>query len=511
MTSAAPTELRAIIRWAGLFAGPVLAGVCYWLLPGEYEDATGTVVPFTAAGRATLAVMLWMALWWLTEAIDLAATALLPLVLFPLLGVVEMKTAAAPYAHELIFLFMGGFLLAGSMQKWGLGRRAALMTLRLVGTKPVNMVGGFMLVTAVFSAFVSNTATTAMMLPIAISVIQLVRPSADEPSAGGRDNFALCLMLGIAYAASIGGIATIIGTPPNGFLVGFLKNDIATKYQMDIGFAQWLKIGVPLVVVFLPIAWFMLTRVIYPIRIREIEGGRELIRAQLRELGPADRGQWITAIVFACAALCWITRPLLKDMSIVNVQPFTGLTDAGIAITAGLILFVIPVNMKRHEFVMDWHTAVKLPWGLLILFGGGLSLAGAVKDNGVAEFFASFTTHVAAMPDVVIVLVVAAAVIFLTELTSNTATSATLVPILAALGPGLGVHPYLLIFPAAIAASCAFMLPVATPPNAIVFGSGHVSIPQMCKAGLWLNLIGIVLVTLLTMYLLQPALRFDGL
>jgi sodium-dependent dicarboxylate transporter 2/3/5 len=346
-----------------------------------------------------------------------------------------------------------------------------------------------------------------MMLPIAISVIQLVRPDSDKPAGRGRDNFALCLMLGIAYAASIGGIATIIGTPPNGFLIAFLDVEhgkIAPQYRMDISFAQWLKIGVPLVAVFLPVAWFMLTRVIYPVRIGEIKGGRKLIAAQLRELGRADRGQWITAIVFTCAALCWITRPLLKDLSIAGVQPLAGLSDAGIAITAGLILFAIPVNVKRLEFVMDWPTAVKLPWGLLILFGGGLSLAGAVRVNGVAEFLASFTTHVAAMPDIVIVLFVAAAVIFLTELTSNTATTATLVPILAALAPGLGVHPYLLIFPAAIAASCAFMLPVATPPNAIIFASGHVTIGQMSKAGLWLNVIGIVLVTALTMLLLEP-------
>ena len=294
---------RSIIRWAGLVGGPVLAALSYAVLPEEYADSAGQLVVFTSAGRVTLGIMIWMALWWLTEAVDISVTALLPIALFPILGAASIKAATAPYANEYIFVFMGGFLIALSMQRWGLDRRIALITLKLVGNKPVNMIGGFMLVTAVLSAFVSNTATTAMMLPIALSVIDLVLR--DKTGTQGR-NFALCLMLGVAYAASIGGVATIIGTPPNVFLIGFIKD----QYDIEISFVQWLAIGLPLTIVFLPLTWLLLTRVLYPIRLREIEGGAQLIASQYARLGPVNRGQWITFIVFTLTALsCRWTRP----------------------------------------------------------------------------------------------------------------------------------------------------------------------------------------------------------
>jgi sodium-dependent dicarboxylate transporter 2/3/5 len=282
---------------------------------------------------------------------------------------------------------------------------------------------------------------------------------------------------------------------------------------MEISFARWLLVGLPLTVVFLPIVWLLLTRVLYPIRMRQVEGGEALIQHELDSLGEPNRGERVTFVVFLCTAGCWICRPLLAKISWtiggVSAHPFAGLTDSIIAMLGALSLFVLPVGLRKRQFAMDWKTTAQLPWGILILFGGGLSLADAVKQNGVAEFIGGQANRFAGMPDFVIVLIVAAAVIFLTELTSNTATTATLMPVLAALAPGLGVHPYLLIVPAAIAASCAFMLPVATPPNAIVFGSGAVTIPQMAKAGLWLNLIGVVLVTLLAMLVLGPALGVD--
>ena len=513
------SQIRRTLQWIGLVAGPILAAACYCVLPPEYRDANHQLVPFAPAGRVTLAVMAWMAIWWLTEAINISATALLPLVLLPLFHASSMRATAAPYAHPLIFLFMGGFLLALSMQKWGLDKRIALCTLVLFGTNPINMVGGMMLVTAVLSAFVSNTATTAMMLPIALSVIRLVR---DRPlgnsdnkidqnsliSSGARTNFALSMLLGLAYAASIGGIATIIGSPPNAFLIGFVSQTISEPYRTEVNFANWLLIGLPLTVVYLPLSWLLLTRVLYPIRIREIEGGRELIRCELGMLGPTNRGEWITLMVFLCTAACWVLRPLLVKFAWrigdQETRVFEGLTDSGIAMLGAMALFVIPVNVRHRDFVMDWKTATKLPWGILLLFGGGLSLAAAVQANGVDEFIGNQTSHFAGMPPVVQVLVVTTLVIFLTELTSNTATTATLLPVLAALAPGLGVHPFLLIFPAAISASCAFMMPVATPPNAIVFGSGELTIPQMVKAGIWLNLIGIVLVTVLTFLVISP-------
>jgi sodium-dependent dicarboxylate transporter 2/3/5 len=465
--------------------------------------------------------MVWMAVWWLTEAIPISATALLPLVVFPLFGAATMEKAAAPYADPLIFLFMGGFLIALSMQRWGLDRRIALNTLRLVGTRPTHMIAGVMLATAVLSAFVSNTATTAMMLPVALSVIHLVGGTSlemeDEEQLKNPDvaervgtNFALCMLLGLAYSASLGGLATIIGSPPNAFLVGFVRNTISEPYRMELTYARWLLIGLPLSIIFLPITWFLLTHVLYPVRIRHIPGGRNFIRAEIDKLGRADRGERLTVAVFLMTAGLWILRPLLVEwqwtIGARSWVPFGGLTDAGIAMTGGLLLFVLPVDFRQRRFVMDWQTTKGLPWDVLVLFGGGLSLASAVQQNGVAEFIGRQATHFAGLPPLVIVLIVTTTVIFLTELTSNTATTATLLPVLAALAPGLGVHPYLLIFPAAIAASCAFMMPVATPPNAIVFGSGKITIPQMIKAGFWLNLIGILLVTVLTFVLLGPVL-----
>jgi sodium-dependent dicarboxylate transporter 2/3/5 len=514
-TNQTPVSSPAIAR-LGLVAGPLVAAASYALLPDEYRDATGKLVEFQTEGRATLAAMIWMGIWWLTEAVPIYATALLPVAVFPLLGIADMKAASSPYANPMIFLFMGGFLLALSMQKWGLGKRIALTILRIVGTRPVNMIAGFMLTTAVLSAFVSNTATTAMILPIAVSVIRLVRTQG-EPDGLGKsgqkgtsDNFATCLMLGIAYSASIGGTATIIGTPPNVFLVSYLSDSIAEPYRTELSFARWLLVGVPLAIVFLPLVFVVLTRVVYPVTAQEIEGGGQLIRDELDSLGPTKRGEWATLVVFMVTATLWIMRPILVRVTLGDAgaswSPLSGLTDAGIAMVAALILFVVPVDTQRRQFVLDWETALQLPWGILILFGGGLSLAAAVHANGVSEFLGSHAGFVSGMPPVVVIFCVTAGMIFLTELTSNTATSATILPVLGAVAPGLGLHPYLLVIPAAIAASCAFMLPVATPPNAIVFASGEVTLREMVKAGLWLNLVAIVLVTLLSLLLIGPLL-----
>jgi len=513
---------RNHIQRAGLIGGPLLGLLAYLLLPAYYTGVDGSTVVLEHGARATIAVMTWMATWWLTEAIDISATALLPIAVFPIVGILPIGQATAPYGSDLIFLFMGGFILALSMQRWGLDRRIALFTLRIVGSRPPNIIGGFMLVTAAISMWVSNTATTAMMLPIALSVIDLVLKQhtgeslreAGLPSEGvaGR-NFALSLMLAIAYAASIGGIATIIGSPPNGILVQFM----ALEYGRDISFAEWLLIGGPVTLVFLPLAWVLITWVLYPIHIRTIEGGQALFEEEFRKLGPMHRGEWITLIVFLVTALAWVTRPLLGEITLgagdAAWQPLAGLSDGGIAIVAALTLFVIPIaapaaarsaQAGAMSFVMDWPTALKLPWGILILFGGGLSLAAAVQANGVAEFIGAQAGFLGGMPTVVLVLAVTTGMIFLTELTSNTATTATLVPILAGLASGLAVTPELLIIPATIAASCAFMMPVGTPPNAIVFGSGFVTIPQMAKAGFWLNIVGVVVVTSVLYLIVVP-------
>jgi sodium-dependent dicarboxylate transporter 2/3/5 len=315
-------------------------------------------------------------------------------------------------------------------------------------------------------------------------------------------NFGLCLMLGIAYGASIGGMGTPIGTPPNLFLMSYVRDHLGR----EISFVRWMGVALPLVVVFLPITWLLLTRVLYRVTLPPIEGGRAWFRNALIELGPASAGERITLGVLLAAATLWITRPLLNDLTLAGVRPLAGLSDAGIAMLAAMVLFVAPVERRFGRFALDWETAIRVPWGILILFGGGLSLAAAIRANGVGEFLGAQVAGFAAIPPLLIVVGVVAMIVFLTELTSNTATAATLIPILAALAPGLGMEPLQLIVPAALAASCAFMLPVATPPNAIVFGSGLITIPQMSRAGFWLNWIGIALITAATYAVVMPLL-----
>lgn len=475
-------------RWVGLLGGPLLF-LALLLLP----------VPGGMAPEAwrTAAVGLLMAVWWVTEAIPIPATALLPLALFPVLGVMPIGETAGPYANPIIFLFMGGFLIAQAMQRWRLHRRIALSVVHTLGTRPHRLVLGFMVATAFLSMWVSNTATAVMMMPIGLSVIGLVAPApgdAEAPTAGmdgaedlpGQLNFGTALMLGIAYAASIGGLGTLIGTPPNALLAGFLE----TSYGYQLGFAQWMLVGVPLAVVALPLVWIYLTRTAFPIRITEIPGGRAMIGDELRGLGPVSAGEWRVGIVFALTAAAWMLRPLLDDI-------VPGLSDAGIAMTAALVLFLLPVDRKAGTFALDWATARELPWGVLILFGGGLSLAAAVTATGLAEWIGSALSTLDAWPTALLVAAVTAVIVFLTELTSNTATAAAFLPILGPLAVALGENPLLLAAPAALGASCAFMMPVATPPNAIVYGSGYITIPQMARAGVALNLLFITLITAL--------------
>ncbi len=493
---------RGSVQWAGLIVGPIAALAIYLGLPESFVNASGDEVAFPVAGRATAAVGAWMAIWWLTEAIHVSATALLPIVLLPVTGATSIEEATVPYANPLIYLFMGGFLLSLSMQRWDLHRRIALITLRLVGTEPNRMIAGFMVVTAVLSMWVSNTATTVMMLPIALSVIDLVLRQKAGQSLGstlpqtGR-NFAIALLLGIAYAASVGGVGTIIGTPPNLVLVSFIRETLGR----EISFARWMLVGLPFVILLLPLTWVLLTRVLYPVRIERIEGGRRLTRSAYEELGPVKRGEWVTASVFLLTAGAWILRPLLVGIEVGDVAPLAGLTDAGIAMMAGLLLFVIPVDVPERVFVMDWDGARQLPWGILILFGGGLSLADAIQANGVGAFMGAQVADLGRTSALLIVLAVVALVAVLTNLTSNTATAATLIPIMSSIAPGLGLSSYVLIVPVALAASCAFVMPVATPPNAIVFGSGYLSIPEMARAGIWLNLASVVLIAALSLVL----------
>jgi sodium-dependent dicarboxylate transporter 2/3/5 len=505
-------DLLRQVRRVGLVAGPVLALVCYLALPTEFIDGSGKVVPFLHPGRATLAMLVWMALWWMTEAVDIEVTALLPIVAFPLAGIMSIEEAAAPYSSSVVYLFLGGFVLALAIQRCGLDRRIAFVTLRLVGTTPGRLVAGMLATCAFLSMWISNTAAAAMMVPIAIAVVDLVvrtkSGSRFDPKKGipadrvDERNFATALVLAIAYGASIGGVATLIGSPPNGIAARF----IAQTYGIEVTFLKWLAIGLPLTIVFLPVVWFILVRVAFRSRLGPVEGGREYLDAELAKLGPLSRGERAVLVVFLATIFLWITRPWVVAIKFGVVQPFGGLTDAGVAMIAAMALFLIPVGGKTGLRAMDWSYAVQLPWGVLLLFGGGLSLAAATEATGVAAFIGSLTHHLGGLPAIVVVLAIVTVTVFASELTSNTAQVALMLPLLAAAAPGFGVPPALLLIPCTLAASLAFMMPVGTPPNAIVFGTGLVKIPQMVRAGLMLNLSAIAVVTLFAYFVIGPLL-----
>ena len=445
----------------------------------------------SASAWHVTAVASLMAIWWVSEAIPIAATALLPIVLYPLLGVMSTSTTTTAYANHLIFLFMGGFLIAMAIQKWNLHRRIALHTIRWVGVSPPRIILGFMLATAFLSMWISNTATVMMMLPIALAVITQLTGDIEQ-NTDDSPTFGTTVMLGIAYAASIGGVATLIGTPPNAILAGIVEN----LYQQRISFVAWMGFGVPLSLVMLAIAWFYLTRLAYPRMQTPSTDVSALIDKQLSELGPMSRQEkWITAI-FALVAISWIVRGLI------DIPVFAGVSDATIAMAGALLLFLIPSDIRKKEFLLDWPAAVKLPWDILVLFGGGFALAQGFSDSGLTQWIGTQLHVLHGAHLIIIVLAITLVVIFLTEVTSNTATATLILPVMGALAQALEVQPLSLMLPAAVAASYAFMLPVATPPNAIVFSSRYITIPQMARAGLWMNLISSLVITLFVTLLL---------
>ena len=481
-------------RIIGLVVGPLVGLAIFLVMPemplplgeGETEEV------MSVNGAVVAAITAWIAIWWATEAIPIPVTSLLPLVLFPLMveGAAVGDVASA-YGSDTIFLFMGGFMLALAMQKWNLHTRIALTIVSKVGSNTVGLIGGFMIATGFVTMWVSNTATAVMMLPVGLSVVALI-----TQFRGGRTdaNFATALMLGIAYSSSIGSVATLIGTPPNVLMVGYL----ADNHDIQIGFGQWMMAGVPLAAVFMLIAWFVLTRLFKP-AVKKVEGAQELIREELAKLGSMSRGEKLVLAVFGFAAFSWIFIPMLADVeAVANVAPWLGsVSDAGIAMTVAVLLFLIPVDRKTP--LMDWDTAVKLPWGVLLLFGGGLAISAQFTSTGLSMWVGEQVSFLSGVPTWVLILAVTALVLFLTELTSNTATAATFLPIMGGVAMGMDIDVLALVVPVALAATMAFMLPVATPPNAIAFGSGYVKIGEMIKGGLWLNLAALFLI-LGTMY-----------
>jgi sodium-dependent dicarboxylate transporter 2/3/5 len=465
----------------GLLLGPVLFLIIL-LLPLPEGMAP--------EGLSVAAVTALMATWWITGAIPIPATALLPILLFPVLGVLSGADVTRAYGNHLIYLFLGGFLIAVTMEKWHLHHRIALHTIRIVGVTPNRIVLGFMLATAFLSMWISNTASTMMMVTIATAVLHEVASEIDhEP---GKLQFGTALMLGIGYAASIGGIATLIGTPPNAIFAGVVEK----TYGYSISFVEWMSFGLPLSVVMLAITWFYLTRIVFRSEVHHLPGGQELIQQQLARLGPMSREEKYVTAVFCTVALLWVLRGLFNPAGLEMVK------DSTIAIAGALALFVIPVNLSRREFLLDWKTAVTIPWDIIILFGGGFALAQGFSESGLTLWLAEQLSVLQGVDILLIIAAVVLLVIFLTEVTSNTATASLLLPVMGALAAAIEVHPFGLMVAAVIAASFAFMLPVATPPNAIVFSSRYVTIPQMVRAGIWLNLVGALLITAFVYFVL---------
>ncbi len=465
----------------GAVLGPLLFVLIHFFFNGE---------DLSEEGRDILAATVWIGVWWVFEVIPIAVTALLPIILFPLMDTIPLGDTTASYGHKYVFLYMGGFMLAMAIEKWNLHKRIALQIIKTIGTNMYTIVLGFMVATAFLSMWISNTATTVMVLPMAISIVKQLKDNPDTPEDENKV-FSKLLMLAIAYAASIGGIATLIGTPPNLVFAGFVQK----TYGVDISFWQWMKFGLPVASILLVLAWLYLTRIAYPLRQARFPGGKREIDRLLSELGPLGKEEKMVLSVFVLTAFCWITRSFLLQKIIPNID------DTIIAIGSAIILFIIPAN-KSGEPLIKWKEAVRIPWGIILLFGGGMAIAKGFQETGLANYLGGQMAFFDGLPLFLLLLLVITCVNFLTEVTSNLATTAMMLPVLAPLALTLGINPYLLMVACTSAASCAFMLPVATPPNAVVFGSGYLRIPDMVRTGFLMNLISIVLMALAVFFLL---------
>lgn len=467
----------------GLLIGPLL--FVAMLLADAPAGMPETAWRVAAAGT-------WMALWWATEAVPVPVTAMLPIVLFAPLGIAPLREVAAPYANPIIYLYLGGFMVALAIERWGLHRRIALTLLAATGTGARRLVGGFMVTCALLSMWMTNTATAMMMLPIAASVIGIVAATARGVSERQLADFRIAVMLGVAYGATIGGLATLIGTPPNALLAAFM----AETYGVRIGFAEWMMVGVPVTLAMLPLGWLVLTRVAFRVDFGASEQAREHLATLRAGLGTMSRAERRIAAIFAIVVFGWIFREPLNALLGTDL-----LSDTGIVMAAAVLLFLVPSGDPAMRTLMGWEQVTRLPWGVLILFGGGLSLAAAVADSGLALWLGESLAPLGSAGPLVLVLGAATLVIFLTELTSNLATAATFLPVVGAMAIQAGIDPLVLAVPVTVAASCAFMLPVATPPNAIVFASGMLTIPQMVRAGVLMNLLGVVILAAVALWL----------
>ena len=466
----------------GLILGPLL-----FLAIMIFVDAEG--LSFEA--KCILASTAWMAVWWVTECVPISVTALLPIVLFPLTGGMDLATTTAAYGHKLVFLFVGGFLIALAIEKWHLHKRLALNIIRVTGSNKSRVILGFMLATAFLSMWISNTATSIMILPVGLAIISQLK---DDPKTIENENevFGKSLMIAIAYSASIGGMATLIGTPPNMVLAGVVEESYGIKLNMF----DWMKFGVPLSSFLLIICWLYLTKIAFKFKNEEFSAGKEEILRQINKLGRFSNEEIKVLIVFTLTALAWIFRGSIETI-------FPMIDDTIIAIFFAVTLFIIPTkSQKVKSKLLVWEDTVKLPWGILILFGGGMAIASAFGKSGLALWIADLLQNLDNVSLFLIILIIVTSINLLTEVTSNMATTAMLLPVLVTIALAIEVHPYFLLVSATLAASCAFMLPISTPPNAVVFGSGFLKIEDMFKKGIWMNLISIITITLVVYFTL---------
>ena len=452
----------------------------------------------TLQANAIIASTVWMAIWWITEAIPISVTALLPIILFPLTGGLELSETTASYGHKYVFLYLGGFIIAIAMQKWNLHKRIALNIISFIGTNVIKIILGFMVATAFLSMWISNTATAVMMLPIAMAIVDQLK---DNPDTIENENkiFGKALMLGIAYSASIGGISTLIGTPPNLILAGVVEE----TFGYEITFSTWFKFGFPISLILLFLCWKYLTGIAFKFEQKSFPGGIKEIKKQLQKIGTISYEEKLVALIFTLTAIAWVTRDILK--LIIPV-----IDDTIIVMISALIIFLLPTNDKKRRLI-NWEEASKLPWGILLLFGGGMALASGFKESGLALWIGTQMTLLDGINLFLLLFFLIASVNFLTEITSNLATTAMLLPILYPMAMTIDVHPFILMVSAAVAASCAFMLPVATPPNAVVFGSGYLRIPDMVRVGIWMNVLSIILLSVFVYYVLPYLWDFDPL
>ncbi|WP_088051118.1 SLC13 family permease [Virgibacillus dakarensis] len=477
----------------GLILGPLLFLLTLLLFQPE---------GLSPEARAVLAVTLWVATWWITEPIPIAVTSLFPIILLPITGAMDGDTVVSSYGNDIIFLFLGGFFIATAMEKWNLHKRIALSIISVIGTSPQRIVLGFMVATAFLSMWVSNTAATMMLIPMGLAIINQATSSLEKGEyAKEIPKFEKAVIFGIGYAATIGGLGTLIGTPP----LSILAATVGKMFDTEISFADWMKVGVPVAILLIPILWLYLTKIVYKVNFRELPGGKEQINKERRSLGGISYEEKAVAAVFTFAAFMWITRTFIWE----NIVHVPGISDGIIAMAATILLFLIPSKQEDGSKIMEWKDSKDIPWGILILFGGGLAIAAGFTETGLSDWIGNQLAGLEGMNIFIIMLVATGVILFLTEITSNTATGTMIIPVVATLGLALNVHPFALMVPCAMAANCAFMLPVGTPPNAIIYGTGKLKITEMVKNGFWLNIISLSLIVVAVYFYLPVVWGID--